>query len=93
MHPVEGYEHIARVHNSLGLTQPMPETATSFHDRPFQVMAFHGFSEALLAQIDDPQAELIAQRQPIGSVDLFSASTDLLSYPEWRPVLRQLYLG
>ncbi|MGD8586240.1 MAG: DUF4037 domain-containing protein [Chloroflexota bacterium] len=89
---VQGYEHLARLHNRLGLTEPLPETATSFFSRPFRVMAIHGFSDALLAQIRDPRVRRIARRQPIGSVDQFSDSTDLLSYPEWRPRLRALYV-
>ena len=88
---VEAYEVLARLHNSLALTEPMPEKVTSFFGRPFQVMAIQGFSEALLAQISDPVVRKIAQRRPIGSIDQFSDSTDLLSYPEWRPLLRGLY--
>ncbi|MGD2078589.1 MAG: DUF4037 domain-containing protein [Chloroflexota bacterium] len=90
-HLVAGYRHLARLHNRLQLTEPMPEEATSFYGRPFQVMAFHGFADALLAQISDPQVRRIARRRPIGSVDQFSDSTDLLSYPAWRPWLRAFY--
>ena len=60
-------------------------------DRPFRVIAMHGFSEALLAQINDPAVQRIAQRTPIGSLDQFSDSTDLTSYLSWRPFIRQLY--
>ena len=90
-HLVQPYEYLATMHNALGLTESLPETVISFHGRPFQVMAFHGFSDALLAQITDPAVKQIARRRPIGSIDQFSDSTDLLSYPEWRPLLRQLY--
>jgi len=90
-HLVVGYEYLARLHNSLALTDQMPEKVTSFFTRPFRVMAFHGFSEALQAQIADPVVRQIAQKRPIGSIDQFSDSTDLLSYPEWRPLVRSLY--
>jgi len=90
-HLVQGYEYLARRHNALGLTDPLPEEAAPFFGRPFRVMAFHGFSNALLAQIRDPRVRQIAGRQPIGSIDQFSDSTDLRSYPEWRPLLRPLY--
>ena len=88
---VAAYETVAKMHNALKLTEALPETVTSFHGRPFRVIAFHGFSESLLGQIQDPEVKRIALKRPIGSIDLFSDSTDLLSYPEWRPALLKLY--
>ena len=90
-HLIPAYETIAHMHNSLGLTAPMPEKVTGFHERPFQVIAFHGFSEALLAKIQDPVVQKIAARSPIGSLDQFSDSTDLTSDLNWRPKIRQFY--
>lgn len=90
-HLVPAYEAIARMHNRLGLTESMPETVRDFFGRPFQVIALHGFADALLAQISEIEVVRIAHRRPIGSVDLFSDSTDLLEGTNWRPVLRQLY--
>jgi hypothetical protein len=92
-HLVLAYEALARLHNSLGVIAPMPESVTSFFDRPFQVMAIHGFSDALIQEVSDPQVAQIAKRSPIGNIDQFSDSTDLLSDTLWRPLLRQLYLG
>jgi hypothetical protein len=88
---VVAYEAVAAMHNGLGLTDPMPERVTSFYDRPFKVIAHRGFSDALLGQLQDPEVKEIAARRPIGSIDQFSDSTDLLSDPVWRPVLRRLY--
>ena len=90
-HLIPAYETIAHMHNSLGLTAPMPEKVIGFHERPFQVIAFHGFSEALLAQIQDPAVQKIAARSPIGSLDQFSDSTDLTSDLRWRPLIRKLH--
>jgi hypothetical protein len=90
-HLVDAYEIIARMHNGLGITDPLPEKARQFFGRPFRVMALHGFSDALIAQIQDPGVREIAQRRPIGSVDLFSDSTDLLEDQHLRPWLRTLY--
>jgi hypothetical protein len=90
-HLIPAYETLARMHNQLGLTKPLPEETTSFFGRPFQVMAFHGFSEALLAQIQDPVVKKLAARSPIGSLDQFSDSTDLTSDLRWRSIIRQLY--
>jgi hypothetical protein len=82
---------VAVMHNALQLTDPIPEQAVSFHGRPFQVIGLHGFADALLERIRDPIVKRIAQRSPIGSIDQFSDSTDLVSDPFWRPVLKQLY--
>jgi hypothetical protein len=90
-HLVKAYETIAAMHNALRLTEPFPEQATSFFGRPFQVIAFHGFAEALLKQIEDPEVKRIAKHTLIGSLDLFSDNTDLVSDPRWRPWVRQLY--
>ncbi len=88
---VPAYEALARLHNSLGLTPPLPETVRSFWGRPFQVMAMHGFADALLSEIRDPAVQRIAARPPIGGIDLISDNTDLLESPAWRPALRNLY--
>lgn len=88
---VTAYEYLATMHNSLGLTEPLPEQATAFHSRPFQVIAMHGFAESLLAQIRNPVVKRIAERPPIGSIDQISDNTDLVSNPMWRPMLKQLY--
>jgi hypothetical protein len=85
------YEHIAQKHNALGLTEPLPTQVTTFHRRPFRVIATHGFADALFGQIRDPAVKQIAARPPIGGIDQFSDSTDMLSDPTWRPTLRQLY--
>jgi hypothetical protein len=88
---VQAYEYIAARHNTLKLTGPMPEKAISFYGRPFRVIAQHGFAEALLKEIQDPEVKRIAQRPLIGSLDLFSDNVDLLSDPSWRTKLCQIY--
>ncbi len=88
---VAAYAALGRMHNALRLTAPLPETPRQFFGRPFQVMALHGFAGALLTQIEDPAVQRIAQRPPIGSIDLLSDNTDLLENPAWRAALRALY--
>jgi len=88
---VHAYERIATMHNALQITEPLPQRAVPFYGRPFRVIAVHGFAKALLQCIHDPDVKRIAERPPIGSIDLFSDSTDLLSTPYWRLTLRQLY--
>ncbi|HEX2081198.1 MAG TPA: DUF4037 domain-containing protein, partial [Longimicrobium sp.] len=90
-HLVSAYEAAARMHNGLGITDPLPETARGFFGRPFRVMALHGFANALLARITDDRLRALARRPLIGGIDQWSDSTDLVSYAEWRPLLRRLY--
>ena len=91
-HLVPAYEQIAAMHNDLGITEPLPAKADNFFGRPFKVIELvGGFSKAITAQITDAEVKRIASRKPIGSVDQFSDSTDLLSDPQWRIKLRSLY--
>jgi len=90
-HLAPAYELVAARHNALGLTGPMPERVRDFFGRPFHVIALHGFADALLKQIADAKVQRIARRRPIGSLDQFSDSTDLVSHSAWRPALRKLY--
>lgn len=88
---VKAYEHIAIRHNTLKLTKPLPEQTISFFGRPFQVIELHGFSGALMEQIEDPRVKSIAEGAPRGSLDLLSDNTNLVSDPRWRPRIHQLY--
>jgi hypothetical protein len=90
-HLAAAYELVAAKHNALGLTEPLPSKARDFFGRPFKVIALHGFADALLSRIEDERVRRIAARRPVGSVDQFSDSTDLVSHAEWRATLRKLY--
>ena len=90
-HLAPAYELVAAKHNALGLTEQLPERVRDFFGRPFKVIALHGFADALLKQITDAKVQRIARRRPIGSLDQFSDSTDLVSHSRWRPTLRKLY--
>jgi hypothetical protein len=92
-HLVPAYEHLAKMHNALGITAPLPEETTSFFNRPFQVITLHGFAQALLNQITDPEMKRIASRRCIGSIDQFSDSTDLIGDEGMRMKLRMLHEG
>ena len=84
------YAEVAARHNALGLTEPLPEGTSAFYHRPFRVIHGRRFGAALLATVSDPEVKRIASHRPIGSIDLFSDSTDLAA-PEWRSRLRALY--
>jgi hypothetical protein len=88
---VAAYEHIAAMHDHLGITEKLPVKARSFFGRPFQVINGGGFAEAICARIVDPAVRRIAAQKRIGSIDQLSDNTVLLSEPEWRKTLRRLY--
>jgi len=88
---VVAYETLGRLHNQLGLTEPMPEQVRDFFGRPFRVMALHGYADALVRAITGPTVQAIARRPLIGNVDLVSDNTDVLENNCWQPILRSLY--
>ncbi|MGC1376135.1 MAG: DUF4037 domain-containing protein [Anaerolineales bacterium] len=87
----EAYMLLAKMHNALGLTDPLPEQVGNFHGRPFKVIDAEGFSAAILAKIDDPQVRRIAAKGLIGGIDQFSDNTDLRSHVGWREGVCRLY--
>ena len=90
-HLVCAYRLVAGMHNALGLTDPLPVEPRDFFGRPFKVIALHGFADALLALIREERVRRVAARRPVGAVDQFSDSTDLVSHASWRATLRKLY--
>jgi hypothetical protein len=91
-HLVEAYRFVAEMHNRLGFTEPLPTEPRDFFGRPFRVIELHGFAARILARIKDERVRRIAALRPIGSLDLFSDSTDLVSHAAWRATLRKLYV-
>lgn len=87
----EAYECVAKRHNRLGITAPMPECASQFHERPFLVISSGIFSKAIACQITDSTLLELSNRPLIGSIDHFSDSTDFLSNTCWRAAIRGLY--
>lgn len=85
------YRRVAQMHNALGITDPLPTEPRDFYGRPFLVIELHGFAAAILARIKDERVRRIAARRPIGGLDQFSDSTDLVSHASWRATLRRLY--
>ena len=85
-------EKLAARHNALGLTDPLPETARPFHNRPFRVIEGESFAAALLGEITDPAVRRVAALPLVGGVDQFSDSTDLLADPRWPHRLRRMLL-
>jgi hypothetical protein len=85
----QAYEAVARLHNALGITAPLPTRVSPFHGRPFKVIHGDQFAAAIKARISDPAVRAIPT--DIGSIDQFSDSTDLLEATELRRRLKGLY--
>jgi hypothetical protein len=70
---VPAYEHVARMFNALGITEPQEPEVRGFYSRPFRVLASGRFAEACMA------------RTPLGAlgwaggIDQFVDSTDVVS--------------
>jgi hypothetical protein len=85
------YSHLARMHNALGITTPLLEAVSSFHDRPFQVIHGERFSAAIVAEIHDGEVAELAKRPLIGGIDQVSDNTALVSHISWRAQVLALY--
>lgn len=88
----EAYELVAKAHNKLEITEPLPTLVRQFHGRPFSVISMGDFSKAIFSKIQDPAVLKISEKRPIGSIDQFSDSTDLISDAHFRPALKSLYV-
>ena len=73
------YEFVAKMHNDLGVTEPMETSVTFFHERPYRVIHAGRFTNALKNAITDETVKNIPT--DIGSIDQFSHSTDLRENP------------
>ena len=90
--PLAGaYEFLAGMHNSLGITEPLPQKVSHFHNRPFMVIHGDQFANAILRHVQDSVVLRISQRSLVGSVDHLSDNTKLHSDITRRVILRQLY--
>ena len=84
------YEIVARMHNALGITEPLVSNVSTFFGRPFLVIELAGgFANAIRDRITDESVKRIDEKGPIGSIDQFSDSTDVLSDAQWRTKLRR----
>lgn len=83
------YEHVARMHNALQITPPLESSVSPYYGRPFLVIWGDRFVEAIEAAITDPEVKALPPK--IGSVDQFSDSTDILSYPRMYTKLETFY--
>lgn len=90
-HLSAAYSFVAEMHNLLDVTPPLSTTTSLFYGRPFQVIHGGVFASALLEQIQDAGVKRLAALPLIGSIDLFSDSTDMLERVGLREKLKALY--
>jgi len=74
----QAYASLARQHNALQLTEPLSAAPRPFFGRPFPVILGERFAQALVRNVADCEVRELCRKSLIGSVDLFTDSTDLL---------------
>lgn len=70
----ESYTILAKNHNALKVTEPLPEATTPFFGRPFHIISGDSFKKALLCEIQDPWLKALP---PIGSVSQLTDSVTI----------------
>ena len=74
---VRAYREVADRHNRLGLTERLDPGPRPFHDRPWLVLDADRFARACVEAMAD---RALAAFQPIGAIDQFVDSTEVLGF-------------
>lgn len=91
-HLCTAYETVAQMQNSLGIFGRLDTETTLFHERPYRVLGARRFAKAVSNEIRDDQLRKIYETVgPIGSIDQFADSTNLLMRADLRARLRFLF--
>src|ERR1700741_1818589 len=72
----EAYSIVARQHNQLRITKPLPTNVTKYYGRPFLVIHGDAFASSIREAIRDSRVKRLTPN--IGSVDQFIDSHDVL---------------
>ena len=70
----KAYTIVAKKHNSLQITKPLPTRVTTYYTRPYLVIQAGQFADAIRKSIRDKK---IKNLPLVGSVDQFTDSTDI----------------
>jgi len=89
-HLIRAYEHVARMHNALDVTEPVVEAVASFYGRPYLVIHADRFAEATEHAISSEVVRNWPRR--VGSVNQWADATDVLDRPSLLPRLRAFYV-
>lgn len=87
-HLSEAYEFVARMHNSLEITERLPERV-ELHGRPFYVIRAGRFAAAIAHHTEDEEVRRLPL--PLGSVNQLVDSTEQLSRPALCEKLKAVY--
>ena len=85
----EAYSIVAKKHNALKITRPLPTKVTKYFDRPYLVIHGDEFASAIKKAIKDPKVKRI--KTDVGSIDQFSDSTDVVADLSLSRRLRVVY--
>ena len=77
-HMAKAYEYIAKMHNDLGITEPLTTEVSQFYNRPFMIIHAQKFADAIHAKIVDEEVKELPKY--LGGIDQYVDSTDILSY-------------
>ena len=83
------YELVAKMHNDLGLTEPLPTKVSQYYDRPFLVIHADNFADAIRATVISEEVRALPEN--LGAIDQFVDSTDVLDYPGRFNQLKLMY--
>ena len=76
----------------MGLFVTLDTGTKSFHERPYRVLGAERFAKAVSGEMrDESLRKIYATVGPIGSIDQFADSTDLLMRSDLRNRLRVLF--
>ncbi len=90
-HLSRAYEHLARMHNGLGITEPGPTEVEPFFDRPYLVPGKCNPGGAIYEKIIDEEAKRLPRF--VGSVDQLTNVVCVRDWPDRRAGLISLYEG
>lgn len=89
---VKVYEYLACKHNALNITDPVPESVTNFHNRPFRVINGGDIVAAFIQQIKDDDLKQVINHGLLGNLDQFTDHTHLRSHIKWRQAIKRLLM-
>jgi hypothetical protein len=83
------YENIARRHNALGITDPLPDKVSQFHGRPYQVIQAGNFATAIAVAIQDERVGALPPMR--GSINQLIELTDVVDDTQFCRRMRQVW--
>lgn len=79
----EAYPYLAECHNKLGISDRIPEAASPFYERPFNVMKGEEIAGRIAEQIQDGALRELSRHRLIGGIDQLTDNTDFRNLCTW----------